>query len=126
MKILDWIKKNKHYIIIGLVLLVVVAFLLKSNLPKRFLKNLIKTYEVEFEQKQKELDSVQKLRAKDSIEYFKAILIKDFEILEIQERLESANNKIRQNEKELNSYRNGNFNERFGKFTKLITVTDSL
>lgn len=104
----------------------VAVILLYPNLPKRFLKGLIKEYEVEVEKKQKELDSIQKLREKDSIDYIDALRIKDFELEEIQQRLDRANYKIRQNEKELNSYRNGDFNERFGKFTKLITVTDSL
>jgi peptidoglycan hydrolase CwlO-like protein len=118
--------KKYVYIIIGVFALIVIAFLLFPSVPKGFLKDLIKTYEVEYKQKQKELDSIQNLRVRDSIDYLDALSVKESELMEIQQRLERANHKIRQNEKELNSYRNGDFNERFGKFTRLITVTDSL
>ena len=118
--------KKTIYIIIGIIALLALVLFLQPNLPKRFLKGLIKDYEVEYKAKQKELDSIQNLRVRDSIDYLDALRMKDFELQDIQDRLNKANYKIRQNEKELNSYRNGDFNERFGKFTRLITVTDSL
>ena len=118
--------KKYVYIIIGIVALLVTVILFFPSVPKSFLKGLIKTYEVEFEQKKRELDSIKSLRERDSIAYLEALKIKDFELGEIQQRLDRANYKIKQNENELNSYRNGDFNERFGKFTSLITDKDSL
>lgn len=124
--VLEFIKAKKKIITIAVCAIVVFLFLIRSNLPKRFLKGLIKTYEVEYKQKQKELDSIQKVRERDSIDHIEALKFKDFELQEIQERLDRANYKIIKNEKELNSYRNGDFNERFSKFTRLITTKDSL
>lgn len=117
---------NKKYIFIGIGVVLIALVLIFPNLPKRFLKQLINDYEDEYKAKVRQLDSIQNIRVKDSINYADALHIKDSELNEIQNRLDNANSKIRYYEKELHDYRNGNFNERFGKFTDLITVTDSL
>lgn len=109
--------KKYVYIIIGAVALIVIAFFLFPSVPKSFLKGLIKTYEVEYKQKQKELDSIQRLRERDSIAYIEALDLKDFELQEIQSRLDRANYKIKQNEKELNAYRVGDYHINFRAFT---------
>jgi uncharacterized protein YxeA len=115
--------KKYVYIIIGVFALIVIAFLLFPSVPKGFLKDLIKTYEVEYKQKQKELDSIQKVRQRDSINYIGALNNKDLEIQEIQGRLDNAYYKIKLNEKELNSYRVGDYYRNFSSFTGNVTDT---
>ena len=115
-----------HKILIAIAVIVAIAFFFRSKPGKQFYNAIKKELNTDYEKKQRELDSIQKLRELDKVSYEILISDRNLKIELLNSKLESANQKIKQNEKLLNDYRSGDFNERFRQFTKLITNTDTV
>ena len=123
--VINFIKKN--WIILSLVaLLLVLAYVFKPNIGKSLYKYLKDDYEQKDKEISNEIDSIQRLRDSDLISYKDQLKDRQEAIERINEQLEKAKIKIRQNEKLINEYRSGNFSERFSKFSELITDKDHI
>lgn len=110
--------KLKHWIIIGIVVVVALAILTKNNVSKK-LWNLWKKDLTQKEQISKATyDSLDAVRQSDYLKYIDAINMKDLEIEGIKNQLNAEKQKSYQYEKQLNTYRRGDFDERYDVFSK--------
>lgn len=114
---------------IGLVVvavLLILAYVFKPNIGKSLYKYLKEDYEKTDKNISKSIDSIQNLRDEDLISYKDQLKDRQEAIDRINQQLDRAKLKIRQNEKLINEYRSGDFSERFFKFSELITDQDHI
>ena len=112
-------------IFIGIIVLLLGYIVLKTT-AKNIYENIREKLIIKDESIIKDLDSIEKLRVKENIYYKDAIRDKDIEIADIGNQLASSNLRNRLNEKKLNDYRNGDFDNNFILFTEHVTKKDSI
>lgn len=122
---MEFIKRNYIWII-AIIVIISLYFIFKPNIGKSLYKFLKKEYETTDVNISKKIDSIQKLRERDLQTYNELIANSDRVIEEMSQKLDKANLKIKQNEKLINDYRSGDFDQRFSKFSKLITGKDDV
>lgn len=112
------IMKLKHWIFIGIAAVIILAIVFRSDVSKK-LRDLLKKdlQEKELVYKKK-YDSIQKVRKNDSIQLIEALRLKDDEIDYIQSKFELQYQKNKAYEKELATYRNGDYHDRYSVFSK--------
>ena len=120
----------KYKIIGGLIIAIILLLAIKPNIAKKLYKKAIDNFNTVDAELVKELEELKSIKEKDSIYYEEALRLKDEyyerEIIEANEKYYWLNNKYKQNEKELDNYRNASFDDKFILFSGAITGKDSI
>ena len=116
-------RKNKIiYIVLGIIAIAILYSYFFTNYPKKLYKTLKKQYLAEQSISQKQLDSIEAVRISAYEDYQKQIdqmtEMYENQLLLINQELDQEIKKNIRNERELNSYRDGDFHERFDVFSK--------
>jgi len=117
---------KKKYIFIGIGALIVIFVILRPDLPLGWYKDLKQKFETEDLSLKRQIDSIQEVRKTELESLNLAIAQKDAEIMVVSKELEIARQRIKIYDKELSDYRNAGFDERFRRFTELVTQKDSI
>jgi len=116
--------------IIGAVLLLLILSFINPGIAKKLYKRIMAEYEVIDKKLVKELDSLKSVRRKDSIRYVDALKIineqYELEIDEANKKYSRLNKKYWKNAKELDDYRNSNFDGKFELFSIAVIGKDSI
>jgi len=112
---------KKKYIFIGIGALIVIFVILRPDLPLGWYKDLKQKFETEDLSLKRQIDSIQEVR-KTELESLNL----DAEIMVVSKELEIARQRIKIYDKELSDYRNAGFDERFRRFTELVTQKDTI
>ena len=119
-----------YKILIGIVIVLIIAVSIGPNRAKKWYKKIIGEYEVVDKDLQKKIEDLNKQREKDSIRYAEAIRMKEleyeFEISQANEKYDRLTKRFRQNEKELDDYRNSNFDDKFELFSNAVIRKDTV
>lgn len=116
---MEFFKKN-GILFLAIIAVVVIAFVFRPDASKK-LRDLFKK---DLQEKElvfkKKYDSLQDVRTLDSIKYAAEFQQMDQEIDIIKNKLELQKQKSKIYEKELATYRRGDFDERFRAFSNLV------
>lgn len=113
-------KKNVLVVVGIAVLIALIVWVFTPNLPKRIWKKLRKQIIVEQGISQKKYDSLEAVRQTQYLKYIDDLEAKDRQILEIKNRYENEKLKRQIYQKELENYRNSNFDDKFDVFSNTI------
>ena len=113
--------KNKIvWVLFGIIILVIAYTVFFTNYPKKLYKLINDRLQNEVVDSQKRIDSIEALRQAEYLNYLDELNYKELYIEDIRGELYNEQQKAYRYEKELNSYRSGDFNERFRKFSSLV------
>lgn len=119
------------YKIIGIaLLLIIVTGFLKPNFAKKLYKRMMGEYEQVDKNLQRKMDSLNRVMRNDSIRYITALKAIDeqyeLEIKEAEKKYDGLQRKYRKNAKELDDYRNSNFDGKFELFSIAVIGKDTV
>lgn len=110
--------KTQNLIIIGIAAVIILAVIFRSS-PSEKIRDLAKK---ELQKKElthkRTLDSIQNLRESEKTELLDWLKQVDYELEQIKNKYHQQNQKIKSYEKELATYRNGDYDERYGVFSE--------
>lgn len=119
---------NKILIAVAIVLTIV--SLMEPNIGLKYFRKLIGDYKVNDIRLAKEIDSLRAVKTRDSIRYMEALQEKElqyeYEISKAQDNYNRLNKRFKQNEKELDNYRNSSFDDKFRLFSGAVIGKDTV
>lgn len=110
--------KNYIWIFIAIAIIVALAIIFKPDASKKLLELAQKDLKAKELLYKKKIDSVQSVREYE-LELYEQLLDQvNLELEIINNKFELQKQRAEQNEKELATYRNGDYNERYGVFSR--------
>lgn len=119
-----------HKILIAIALILLVAGLLKPDIPKEFYSRLMGEYAEKEQILIAEKEELKEEIRLDSINHERVMskLVEDFnnKLEEANDRYNWLNSQYKKNEKELDKYRNSSFDDKFKLFSDAVIGKDSV
>ena len=121
---ISWVVKNLHYILIGVIVVLVVALAISGTANKKIIRQLQEQKDIERKKSRQIVDSLENIIIFDSITTVRRVDSINSRIETLKQRYEISKKEVEQLQQDISIYLVSSDSLRFAKFKQLITEMD--